>query len=216
MMYVLHFLLHGTILTQIQYCLILDDNFEEINPAVWNHEVQIDGFGSGAFDWTTTDSRNSYVDAEGLHIVPTLTNETTSFTNADLYNGATLNLTSAGGDGSCTSTALRSCAVASNSTLGHMIPPWRSARLNTQGKKTIKYGRVEVTAKLPKGDWLWPAIWMMPDTSEYGVWPRSGEIDIMESRGNAPGYPLGGRDIFASTWHWGIKALTPHAITATC
>jgi hypothetical protein len=32
-------------------------------------------------------------------------------------------------------------------------------RITTKGKKTIKYGKVEVVAKLPKGDWLWPAIW---------------------------------------------------------
>lgn len=39
-------------------------------------------------------------------------------------------------------------------------------------------------AKLPSGDWLWPALWMLPTSSKYGVWPRSGEIDIVESRGN--------------------------------
>ena len=43
-------------------------------------------------------------------------------------------------------------------------------------------------AKLPKGDWLWPAIWMLPRYNEYGQWPASGEIDIMESRGNV-NYP---------------------------
>ena len=44
---------------------------------------------------------------------------------------------------------------------------------------------------------------MMPENEVYGAWPRSGEIDIMESRGNAAGYPYGGRDIFTSTLHWG-------------
>ena len=33
----------------------------------------------------------------------------------------------------------------------------------TRGKKNIRYGRVEVVAKMPVGDWLWPAIWMMPE-----------------------------------------------------
>jgi hypothetical protein len=45
---------------------------------------------------------------------------------------------------------------------------------------------------------------MMPEDSAYGIWPLSGEIDIMESRGNAPGYPLGGRDVYSSTLHWGM------------
>jgi beta-glucanase (GH16 family) len=44
---------------------------------------------------------------------------------------------------------------------------------------------------------------MMPTDSVYGVWPRSGEIDIMESRGNEPGGFYDGRDVFTSTFHWG-------------
>ena len=58
--------------------------------------------------------------------------------------------------------SFRRCSIRSNKTAGTIIPPVRSARLTTKGKKTMKYGRVEVTAKMPKGDWLWPAIWMMP------------------------------------------------------
>lgn len=53
------------------------------------------------------------------------------------------------------------------------------------------------------GDWLWPAIWMMPTQAAYGGWPASGEIDIMESRGNARGYAPGGAESFSSTLHWG-------------
>jgi len=68
---------------------------------------------------------------------------------------------------------------------------------------STKYGRVEIKAKLPKGDWLWPAIWMLPTDQEYGSWPSSGEIDIMESRGNGMDYPSGGHNTFGSTLHWG-------------
>jgi beta-glucanase (GH16 family) len=93
-----------------------------------------------------------------------------------------------------------------------MIPPVRSARLTTKGKKSIRYGQVEVVAKMPKGDWLWPAIWMMPENSVYGDWPRSGEIDIAESRGNDAKYPGGGRNVYYGTTHWGKFAATifPH------
>ncbi len=38
--------------------------------------------------------------------------------------------------------------------------------------------------KMPLGDWLWPAIWMLPKKHAYGQWPASGEIDIMECKGN--------------------------------
>jgi beta-glucanase (GH16 family) len=44
---------------------------------------------------------------------------------------------------------------------------------------------------------------MMPVSGAYGQWPASGEIDIVESRGNARGYPGGGVESFSSTLHWG-------------
>ncbi|KAF8979219.1 hypothetical protein BGZ46_005687 [Entomortierella lignicola] len=47
------------------------------------------------------------------------------------------------------------------------------------------------------------AIWMLPSDYNYGGWPASGEIDIVESRGNGPEYPAGGVDKVASTLHWG-------------
>ena len=42
----------------------------------------------------------------------------------------------------------------------------------------MKYGKVDVVAKIPQGDWLWPAIWMLPENTTYGAWPLSGEIDV--------------------------------------
>lgn len=108
-------------------------------------------------------------------------------------------------DGTCTSTSPSDCIAATNTTVGNntIVPPTKSGRLITKSGPTIKYGRVEVTAKLPKGDWLWPAIWMMPVTDTYGAWPRSGEIDLMETRGNNHTYPLGGNNLISSTLHWG-------------
>ena len=48
----------------------------------------------------------------------------------------------------------------------------------------------------------------MPQDSKYGVWPRSGEIDIMESRGNGYDYEAGGRDMYYGSLHWGPSSLT--------
>ena len=59
--------------------------------------------------------------------------------------------------------------------------PYTSARINTRYKADFKYGRFEVRAKLPSGQGSWPAFWMMPTDEVYGEWPRSGEIDIVES-----------------------------------
>lgn len=71
-----------------------------------------------------------------------------------------------------------------------------SARLRTvdrEGKVLFdqRYGRFEVRAKLPQGQGLWPAIWMLPTANPYGGWAASGEIDIMEARGQEPGKVLG-------------------------
>jgi len=62
--------------------------------------------------------------------------------------------------------------------------PFTSTRMNS--KANWLHGKVEMRARLPKGKHLWPAFWMMPANSEYGDWPRSGEIDIMEYRGQRP------------------------------
>jgi len=59
--------------------------------------------------------------------------------------------------------------------------PYTSARLNSRYKADFKYGRFEMSAKLPSGQGSWPAFWMMPTDEVYGGWPRSGEIDILEA-----------------------------------
>ncbi len=61
-----------------------------------------------------------------------------------------------------------------------------STRLVSRKKADFLYGRLEVRAKLPSGRGTWPAIWMLPTDWEYGDWPRSGEIDIMEHVGYDP------------------------------
>ena len=63
--------------------------------------------------------------------------------------------------------------------------PYSSARIRTQKRGDWKYGRFEIRAKMPNGQGIWPAVWMLPTESAYGGWAASGEIDIVESRGSA-------------------------------
>ncbi len=63
---------------------------------------------------------------------------------------------------------------------------YTSARLTSKEKGDWLYGRVEVRAIVPGGRGIWPAIWMLPTDWEYGGWPESGEIDIMEHVGYEP------------------------------
>ena len=63
---------------------------------------------------------------------------------------------------------------------------YSSARIRTKDKADFKYGKFEIRAKVPEGQGMWPAIWMMPTDNVYGTWPKSGEIDIMELVGHEP------------------------------
>jgi beta-glucanase (GH16 family) len=63
---------------------------------------------------------------------------------------------------------------------------YTSSKIVSRGKKTFKFGRIDIRAKLPKGKGIWPALWMLPQNNVYGAWPTSGEIDIMELVGHEP------------------------------
>jgi beta-glucanase (GH16 family) len=63
---------------------------------------------------------------------------------------------------------------------------YTSARMKTEGLFNALYGRFAFRVKLPAGQGLWPAFWMMPQDSVYGAWAASGEIDVMENVGSNP------------------------------
>jgi beta-glucanase (GH16 family) len=73
---------------------------------------------------------------------------------------------------------------------------YTSSRIKTKGLFSKTYGKFEIRAKTPAGKGLWPAIWMLPENSAYGVWAASGELDIMETWGSRP-------DTIAGTIHYG-------------
>ena len=64
---------------------------------------------------------------------------------------------------------------------------YTSARLKTLGKFSQKYGRFEARIKIPYGQGIWPAFWMMGDNIDKIGWPGGGEIDVMENIGKEPG-----------------------------
>jgi beta-glucanase (GH16 family) len=146
------------------------------------------------FEETTADGTNVYIQDSQLYIKPTLQDANLITTNN------VINLTASG---TCTSDVLSDCVAITNTSTGSIVNPVKSGRVNTKLGATIKYGLVEVEAKVPKGDWLWPAIWMLPVVNTYGPWPASGEIDIMETRGNNHTYSPGGNDVASSVLHWG-------------
>jgi beta-glucanase (GH16 family) len=61
---------------------------------------------------------------------------------------------------------------------------YTSARIKTDGKQFFKFGRIDIRAISPAGRGIWPALFMMPQNNVYGTWPNSGEIDLMEVKGD--------------------------------
>ena len=72
---------------------------------------------------------------------------------------------------------------------------YSSARLTTQNKKTFKFGRIDIRAKLPVSKGMWPALWMLGANITTVGWPACGEMDIMELVGSAP-------STVKATMHW--------------
>jgi beta-glucanase (GH16 family) len=58
---------------------------------------------------------------------------------------------------------------------------YTSARINTRDRFALRYGRIEARMRLPDGQGIWPAFWMLPQDNVYGGWAASGEIDIVEA-----------------------------------
>jgi len=277
-------------------CLVFEEDFNDEQKVFGTdptkggsffREVGMDGFGNGEFEMTTSSSNNSFVQNGHLFLNPTLTSQYFGSDNP-IYDATIFNLTdctfnlTAPDSGYITSPTtgqrvfdqasyLNACSKVSNKTTGAVINPAMSARISTRFSASIRYGRVEVRAKMPNGyvfsylrvslspltTWfssfpcgpfnrhfqglgksrpssstkipislnpkLWPAIWMLPKDSAYGAWPRSGEskstilpfilslthlsltgeIDIVESRGNSIRYTGQGSNYVQGSLNWG-------------
>ncbi|EKM53200.1 glycoside hydrolase family 16 protein [Phanerochaete carnosa HHB-10118-sp] len=180
-----------------QLCLILSEDFDSLDlTSTWNAVVGIGSDGNGEFQAYTQESGNLYTRNGELYIMPTLTSESSDLTGGSVTDGGKLTLQN------CPSSA--NCSATSDQSVDQALPPVLSARISTQSHHTIQFGKIEVSAKLPRGDWLWPAIWMLPANNTYGPWPQSGEIDIMEARGNDLTYPAQGDNFVRSTLNYGV------------
>ena len=87
---------------------------------------------------------------------------------------------------------------------------YTSARINTQDRFAFRYGRIEASIKLPAGQGVWPAFWMLSQDSPYGTWAATGEIDIVEAvnlggtpRPDNPDADGGGNTIFGTIYYGG-------------
>jgi hypothetical protein len=131
-------------------------------------------FRNGEFQMTTASENNSFVKDGHLYLAPTLTSDnlgyaaiedgyvynitgctfniTHSSTYTPTHSTAPVNVSGIGSDQAFDAAAYyKACSAVSNATVGQIINPVQSARLSTRKSASIKYGRVEVRAKIPTG-----------------------------------------------------------------
>jgi beta-glucanase (GH16 family) len=130
-----------------------------VGPVVWSDEFN----GSGAIDgskWNIeTGNNNGWGNGESQY-----------------YTGRTENLRQEGGN------LVITARKESYNGFGYT-----SARITTSNKFSQTYGRMEARIKIPRGQGIWPAFWMLGQNISQGTpWPNSGEIDIMENVGKEP------------------------------
>ncbi|WP_347330722.1 glycoside hydrolase family 16 protein [Marinimicrobium locisalis] len=158
------------------WTMVWNDEFEgeSIDADKWSYERNCAGGGNNELQCYTDRADNSYVEDGMLHIVA----------KQETFSGPGVFDDDPAYDPDDTS-------VTRNYT---------SARLRSKNKGDWTYGRIEVRAKMPQGQGLWPAIWMLPTDFSYGGWAASGEIDIFEAvNSNTEG---AGNDIHG-TLHYG-------------
>lgn len=180
--------------------LVFEDNFDTLDFKTWRHEITLGGGANWEFEQYSNNRSVSYVRDGILYINPGFTSDLIG-NEQQVLNGGSIDIWGNMPNNECTSNAYYGCARSSNGQ--NILNPIQSAQLRSYKKLNIKYGKVDVRARLPKGDWIWPAIWFLPTDHAYGSWPASGEIDLIEGRGNGLNYPAGGHGTVASTLHWG-------------
>jgi beta-glucanase (GH16 family) len=113
---------------------------------------------------------------------------------------------------------------------------YTSARLTTKSSFTTTYGKIEARIKIPRGQGIWPAFWMLGVDIDKVHWPACGEIDIMENIGKEPSiihgtlhgpgysggkgptssYVLPKREVFADSFHVFAVEWEPEMIRFYC
>ena len=136
--------------------LVWSDEFDgtELDLERWDHEENCWGGGNNELQCYTASDTNVAV-ADGLLRITALEEEATGLAVSEDFPEA--------------------------ATAGNKTQPYTSGRIRTKGLGDWRYGRFEIRARLPYGQGLWPAVWMLPTDSPYGSWAAGGEIDIMEA-----------------------------------
>jgi beta-glucanase (GH16 family) len=136
------------------------------DPRNWTYDIGVggDGWGNKELEYYTNSPRN--VTIRGGNLVITAIKE--KYTGPDVPLGNSQDSQAAG------------------QSAKQVTREYTSTRLKSQGLFAQTYGRFEARIKIPHGQGVWPAFWMLGSDIDKVAWPRSGEIDIMENIGKEP------------------------------
>ena len=155
------------------------------DPKKWTYDIGVDddGWGNNELEYYTNSPRN--VSIRDGKLVITAVKET--FTGPNPRSGDPQDSGASHGS----SQSLISPSSADQTSAGkagatEVVRDYTSARLKTQGLFAQTYGRFEARIKIPRGQGMWPAFWMLGNDIDKAGWPRCGEIDIMENIGKEP------------------------------
>lgn len=169
--------------------LVWNDEFtgEQIDLTKWSYETNCWGGGNNELQCYTDRPENSFI-REGKLVI---------HAQEESFTGPAEPLEWENSDPSNTATL-----------------PYTSARLSTKDKGDWTYGRIEVRAKVPGGQGVWPAIWMLPTEQFYGPWAASGEIDIFEAvnLGTSDELPVHGTLHYGAYWPANTSSGTSYVI----
>lgn len=156
--------------------LLLEDNFDSLNTSVWKPEIKIPF--DPDYEFCVYHNRKNHeklvqVRGGNLFIRPLMLEDYYG-ENVTAYGRLQLN--------GCTSTINIECMRQAMSF--NILPPVISARFTTNERFDLRFGKIEIRAKFPEGDWLYPEMWLEPRYPTYGTNYASGRILLGLSRGN--------------------------------
>lgn len=160
--------------------LLFEDNFDKLDSTKWNHEIRIPQSSDDYQFVVFMDKlKNCHVSDGKLNIMPSLSTDILGNEKEQIRNGI-FNLGEL-----CTAYIDRSRECKRKAQYYQILPPIVSAKINTKHNFSFRYGKVEIRAKLPRGDWMFPLILLEPLENYYGIGNyMSGQVRIAYNRGN--------------------------------
>ncbi|XP_012276457.1 beta-1,3-glucan-binding protein [Orussus abietinus] len=153
--------------------LIFEENFNSLNESIWRREVKIPRDPDYEFCVYHIHEETVAIRNGIFQIIPSILE--------DSYGEGSTSIGSVQLSG-CTSNIPDECSR--KATSYNILPPVISARLTTKNRFSFRYGKIEIRAKFPEGDWLYPELWLLPRNSRRDNRSPSVRITLGFARGN--------------------------------